>query len=618
MKARLPLFWKILILVGVVSVVPLAAAMMLSLDTATDVAVELVQKNLMQHARQVSQRIGYTVVSMESDLDVLARRPVSGESYLPFTLDQRRELYSRKDGRRRMETVPKYREVGFYDPDGYGLAVVLDDRVVTGPGVFRPSDNRWCQQDDFVGRAVATGGEFVYSGLLGCRFPEATYEPAKGRLGQRFDGGLRMSRAVLDQEGGTAGVVTLVLAHLHLDWALESIEEEGEPGALWGAMVDREGRFMAHPDSGLVSSKVESRLLLWLIAQANEGRHSSTLWNDGEHQWVVACHPVTAQTAGFGRDKPMAHVLVFYPKEKALAVAALLRARFWLLLGVTALLLLLGTVILAGHISAPVRQLAVAALSYARGKPQKVPTARGDEIGDLARSFEQMQRDLEVHRDALIRSERLAAVGRFVAGINHETKNVLGALGNYLKVLERRVDDATREKVMGPMRRALEQLDSLSLRMRELSMEPKFTQTDLVHVLQHTILLVEPQSLNQHVTVEYDGPQHLDLPRADGSLLGQVFLNLLLNAHDAAGRDGRVHVYIIETGAHVVVGVRDSGEGFPPGDLSELLEPFFTTKAGGTGLGLYICRTIAQRHDGELRLSNHPEGGALVELVLPV
>jgi signal transduction histidine kinase len=613
-KARLPLFWKILLLVGVVSVVPLIAAMALSLNTATDVAEELVQKNLMQHARQVSQRIGYTLVSMESDLDVLARRPASGDSYLPFTLDQRRELYSMVDGQRRMETVPKYREVGYFATDGVAIALVVDDSVVK-PG---QPPKEWCEEEDFVAAAVEAAGGFVFSGLVGCPFPEGAYEPAEGRLGSRFDGGIRVSRAVLDRHGNVEGVVTLVLAHLHLDWALESIEEEGSAGQLWGAMVDREGRYVAHPRARRVRKGVGEGALQQLVAAANDGAHGSAVWDDGEKPWVVACHPVRARVAGFGEQMPSGHVLVFYPREQAVAVANLLRSNFGFLVGITILLLLLGTVLLARHISAPVRTLAGAALALAKGQPQEVHSDRGDEIGDLARSFEQMQNDLEVHREALLRSERLAAVGRFVAGINHETKNVLGALGNYLRVLERKVDDTSKEKIIAPMRRALEQLDTLSRRMRELSLEPKFAQTDLVHVLKHTVQLVEPQSRNQHVTIDYDGPEQLDLPRADGSLLGQVFLNLLLNALDASGRDGRVHVSVKETGGRVEVAVQDSGPGFPAGDLSELLEPFYTTKAGGTGLGLYICRTIVQRHDGELRLENGPEGGARVTLVLTV
>ena len=131
--------------------------------------------------------------------------------------------------------------------------------------------------------------------------------------------------------------------------------------------------------------------------------------------------------------------------------------------------------------------------------------------------------------------------------------------------------------------------------------------------------LVSAQADGKGVNLKADIPDGLELRRADGSLLGHVFLNLLFNGLDASPRGGGLNLTAVGGAEEIRVEIRDSGDGFqadlPP---ERFLDPFFTTKAGGTGLGLYISRTIVERHGGEMQLSNHPDGGALVAVILPI
>ena len=161
-------------------------------------------------------------------------------------------------------------------------------------------------------------------------------------------------------------------------------------------------------------------------------------------------------------------------------------------------------------------------------------------MGELSRAFVQMQQDLAAHQEALLCSERLAAVGTFVAGIVHETKNVLAGLGNYLTFLERRFkDDPVRDQVIGPMRRALDQLDMLTVRMRELALTPRFSNMELTEVLRHALELVEHQAREEQIEIVCDFEGAIQLQKADGSLLGQVFLNLILNAVQASPKGAK-------------------------------------------------------------------------------
>ncbi len=606
----LSLFWKVLLLVAAVSLLPLGLAMFLSIGSATSVTEELLQKNLLQLSRQAAERTSYTLVSVDSDLDVVFELAHTGEAFEAFSHGQRRELYSDVDGVHRREAVPKYREVSFHAPDGEPVVVVVDDRAVPSPVPFRPFANA----------------------------------PAGGRLGNRFSGGIRVSKALVDSTGKVAGVASLVLSQLHLVWALESLQRGDGGQDLLPLMVDREGWVVAHPDArftvgldrvgevvaGASWEAGRAVQVTSLTGQAGEGYRrilqatgtgqdaTTVIAEPGREDWVAAAVPIEAEIGGFTAANPYGTVLVLYPRDKALSVVSGLQRGLLLLALATVLLVLMGSILLAGHITRPIQRLAGAAAAIARGESQPVPDHRGDEVGELARSFNRMQRDLEVSREAVLRAERLAAVGRFVSGIIHETKNILAGLGNYVTLLERRADDNIRERILPPMRRALEQMDTLVVRLRELSLKPRFEETNLAGVLAHAVELVENQARDRAIELVVDVPEHLDLPRADGSLLGQVFLNLLINAMEAVERDGKVTLTAGLGEGVLTVRVHDSGPGLPDAPNGELFEPFYTTKTGGTGLGLYISSSIVDRHGGTFALRNHPDGGAEAVVALPV
>jgi len=620
--------------------------MFLSLNSAVGVAEDLIKENLMLQARQVAQRTSYTLVSIESDLDVMGDLPPEDDAYVTFSLSQRRELYSLVKQERRMETVPKYREVAFYAADGLPGTVVVDDQPVRRPTRFVSGDNRWCETEDFVSLALEDPGRTLVTGLIGCHLSEGRYLPAEGRLGLRFSGGIRVSKALVAKNGRVRGVATLVLSQLHLVWAIESLQppEEQEESHAWGMMVDREGWVIAHPDPRFTAGRNRDGNLVagegWddsksvnltglpmpvgglfaaLLARAGQGlKGTSAIEERGRGDWLVAAHPIQAEIGAYGAEEPFGTVLILYPRAKALEAVTDLRWTFAALIGLTLLLVMIGSAALAGNISRPIRELVIAAKSLGRGEPRQVRMDRGDEIGELAQAFDRMQSDLEVSREALLRAERLAAIGRFVSGIVHETKNVLAGLGNYVSLLERKAPDDIRDKVLPPMKRALDQMDNLVVRLRELSLQPRFAQTDLVSVLQHTVELVEPQAREKGIVLLVDAPGDLELPRGDASLLGQVFLNLLVNALEATPEKGRIVVSARADGQWMVVRVKDTGPGLPEVTHERLLEPFFTTKAGGTGLGLYISASIVERHNGDCTLENHPDGGAVAQVRLPI
>jgi len=639
---RIPLFWKILVLVLVVTGIPLGIAISTSLTAAATTAESLISKNLLQLSDRVAERLSYTMVSIEGDLEVLEDVSREGEPYLAFAMAQRRELYGNEGEERKRFSAPKYLEVAWYGVDGKPSPLIYKDEVIQDAG-DQWGKNTWCQDNHFIEEVLKSPDKVLVSGLIGCSVEQRTYEPGGGLLGKRFDGGIRVSAAVRNEGGEIEGVVSLVLAEVHLTWALLSLEEKSKGEGLWAMVVNEEAQVISHPNPSRIWSRDPGQSIAdsWeaegalsidrftksdqlgslplLLEEAGKGvSGTGQVETREDERWMVAVQPLSAEFGQYSGGSPFASVWVFYPRSAVIAEWLRLAFQYAILLGITAIVALIGSILLARNLSKPIQRLAVAAGEIARGEEPELPAQnRGDEVGELARAFIQMQEDIRVHQEALMRSERLAAVGTFVAGIVHETKNVLAGVGNYLTLLDRRFkDDPIREQVVLPMRRALDQLDTLTLRMRELALTPRFTTTELNEVLRHALELVEHQAKEEQITVHCSLEQSVYLEKADGSLLGQVFLNLILNAIQACPREGEIRIELGYEEGKASVRIQDSGEGFPVDKMDEIFKPFMTTKAGGTGLGLYISRSIVLRHGGDMAISNHPDGGAIVDVTL--
>jgi len=310
------------------------------------------------------------------------------------------------------------------------------------------------------------------------------------------------------------------------------------------------------------------------------------------------------------------------------AVAAAQRSVLLHLLWVAALLMVVGYVLLTRAVVKPVQRLVDASQRVAEGdfRTRLVVGGMG-EILVLAQHFNQMvaalQRSEAAHQkslaalaegnaalaaaqESLIRSERLAVVGRLAAGVAHEIGNPLASVLAYLEILDEPGLEAGEAKtVVANAREATRRISQIIRELLDYSRgeSPQLSLCSPLDAIAQARRLIEPQPRCRGIS--FTGPQlTAPLLRIDESRWLQVLVNLFLNACDALQGQGVIRLYTAQDEKSWTLYVADNGPGIAPEIRPHIFAPFFTTKAPGqgTGLGLAICEKVMVEMGGELSL----------------
>jgi signal transduction histidine kinase len=230
-----------------------------------------------------------------------------------------------------------------------------------------------------------------------------------------------------------------------------------------------------------------------------------------------------------------------------------------------------------------------------------------DELGQAGEAFKRMLAELQ-DKESLLRqvmfSERLAAVGRLSAGIAHEINNPLGGMLNAISTFKKHgIDDPVTAKTLGLLERGLLQIrDTVSALLVEAKpISHALTPEDI----EDTHTLVQADARKKHVQLTWDNDVRRELP-LPAHLVRQVLLNLLLNASQAAGENGRVHCRVWLHGPSLQIEVGNNGRHIPENEMGYLFEPFSTQSENGHGLGLWVTYQIVQQLGGEIRVESQP------------
>jgi signal transduction histidine kinase/DNA-binding response OmpR family regulator len=236
------------------------------------------------------------------------------------------------------------------------------------------------------------------------------------------------------------------------------------------------------------------------------------------------------------------------------------------------------------------------------------------ELADFARELERSQAQL-------IQAEKLAATGRLAASLAHEINNPLQAINNCLHlVVNRPLTDDKKKYYLGLAQTEVERLITLVQRTLEFyrPSQGRATATSVNHLIENVLALSSKRL--EHDRVQIRAQLQPDLPSimAVPDQLTQVLLNLIINAVEAMPAGGTLTVASALRDSWLAVEVQDTGAGFTPDESARIFEPFYTTKADGTGLGLAVSYGIIQQHGGRIEVSSTPGQGARFTVLLPL
>ena len=235
--------------------------------------------------------------------------------------------------------------------------------------------------------------------------------------------------------------------------------------------------------------------------------------------------------------------------------------------------------------------------------------------------------DLRQTQVQLVQSEKMASLGRLVAGVAHEINNPVSFIASSVTPLRRRLERAAAaappellrllaeaEEIVGIMERGAERTTAIVRDLRSFSRLGEATRkpVDLHDGIDTTLRLLEAR-WRDRIVIHRD---YGDLPpvECDPGQLNQVFMNVLANACDAIATHGNIWITTRVDGELVDVAIRDDGPGIAPDVMTHAFDPFFTTKdvGGGTGLGLAISHQVVTAHGGTIELESAPGAGTTV------
>ncbi|MCL1865605.1 MAG: ATP-binding protein [Spirochaetes bacterium] len=232
---------------------------------------------------------------------------------------------------------------------------------------------------------------------------------------------------------------------------------------------------------------------------------------------------------------------------------------------------------------------------------------------------------LEERQDAIIESEKMAAVGKIASHIAHEIRNPLVTMGGYAKRIlkvstENNIDIKSIINSADIILEESERLEKILSNVMDFTKPFKHIKefNDVNHVIRDTYKLLKNVLLEMNIKVNMNLAENLPNVKSDFNQLKQVFLNLFQNAIEATPSGGNLSIVSYSDDSYAVIKIRDSGTGIQVNDPDTVFEPFFTTKVTGVGLGLANVKRIIKDHNGIITVSNNTGRGAEFVIKLPL
>lgn len=280
--------------------------------------------------------------------------------------------------------------------------------------------------------------------------------------------------------------------------------------------------------------------------------------------------------------------------------------------------------LMSGVLVRPLRALTRGVRAIAAGDfGQRVPIGGGREIAELATGFNSMAEQLGKLQELeteLRRRDRLSALGQAAMVIAHEVRNPLGIIKTSTEVVRNRARlGGAEEKMLGYVIDEVRRIETLMREFLDFA-QPRplvLSPLPLRNVIERVAAIAAPELARRGIALRIDDESEGAEVAGDADQLHQACLNLVLNAMDAMPMGGTIFARVAAGPDTVSLTIRDEGPGVPEAIRAEVFNPFFTTKAKGTGLGLAKVQSVAAAHGGSAICESEPGKGAAFTLVLP-
>jgi two-component system NtrC family sensor kinase len=604
MKLRFSISLKLLLIILPLVCVPIAMVGYLSTKASADRVNRLVRHEEMIEVKTVANKINDVFYYCRLDLKTISSLPVLEDYHIArsFKLQAETEfIYENiiqlfKDFIMR---APYYHQIRYLDKQGQELVCVQKEGAVL-------SRQNQSGEAYFQGAAALKSDGIFISDVL--------HSPS-------WDGYvIYWAKPVYSSWKELSGVLVIDLDYGKIIDIVKQIRV-GEQG--YAFLIDHKGRLVAHPlfePYTYTLDNYPTQTLRGLVHEMMSGRSEWGEYLFQDEKKMAAFAPIP--NVGWS-------LAATIPSDELKREASAIQARVVQIVLVALALAVLGVSVLSYYLLRPVRNLVEATNRIAMGDlRQEIPIQSRDELGDLTRSFNRMVRNLSKTQNELVRSEKLISLGRLSAGVAHEIRNPLNAIKGAIVHLKRRRSE---DPLIGEYAQLIsEEIDRLNRFVTEFlyfakQSTPQRVASDINHIILSTQSLFSKQAQERRIVFRNQLDPFLPKTYVDPQQIGQVLVNLLLNAMDAMPDGGSVTFSSgvdtsredPEGSSMVQIHIRDNGVGIPKEHLQNVFDPFFSTKETGTGLGLPLSLGIVEAHGGTIRILSQGEGTrATVELPL--
>jgi len=258
------------------------------------------------------------------------------------------------------------------------------------------------------------------------------------------------------------------------------------------------------------------------------------------------------------------------------------------------------------------------------------PVVKHDEIGNLAESFNAMVKKLReanqkiehLHNQQMEKAEHLASIGELAAGLAHEIKNPIAGMKGALEIINQKtVPSDPKKEIFNEILLQIEKIHNVIQDLLSYA-KPKEMSFSLINpneCVENAVKLARPQTNSKDIIFHFEGIDNNTLARIDADKIQELMLNLMLNSISAIEKKGQVDIKLLKKNKKdLEILFSDDGKGIKKDHLSQIFNPFFTTKSRGTGLGLSICKKIISAYNGSIQVKSTEGKGTTFFIRLPV